>query len=122
MMSETAFFIKDIIGPCGSVSIVQRSTQPTSSSSNVNSHVKTESLLVHRSGVDSDGLSVKRDVWIDASDEPDHYALCRREQERFLHAIKDDHDLIEHMESAVQSLRIVLAADQSWKEGRSIDL
>ena len=122
MMSETAFFVKDIVGPGGSVSMVHRNTADASDSSDVDSHVKTEALLVHRSQLDSDGGLAKSDTWINVTDEPDHSELCRREQERFLRAIRTKFDLREHLDSAVESLRIVLAADQSWKEGRSIDL
>ena len=121
MMSETAFCIKNIVGPVGSVSMVQRTTT-NGTSSDVDSHVKTEALLVHRSKLDRDGALAKADTWIDVTEEPDHSELCRREQERFLRVSRANLDLTEHLESAVQSLRIVLAADQSWKEGRSVDL
>jgi predicted dehydrogenase len=122
MMSETAFFIKDIIGPDGSVSMIHRSTSDSNQSSDVDSHVSTDALLIHRSEPGSDGGLAKSDTFIDVTNEPDHYELCRLEQERFLGAIHDEVDLTEHMESAVQSLRIALTADQSRKEGRSIDL
>ena len=46
----------------------------------------------------------------------------RREQEVFLNAIRKDTDLTEHWQSAIDSLRVVLAADQSFKEGRTIKL
>jgi hypothetical protein len=45
-----------------------------------------------------------------------------REQEFLLNAIKNDVDLTDHLTDAVSSLRIVLAADQSAREGRTIDL
>jgi hypothetical protein len=56
------------------------------------------------------------------NDEPNHDELCRREQEVFLRAIRDNVDLSEHWQSAIDSLRIVLAADQSFREGRTIKL
>jgi hypothetical protein len=56
------------------------------------------------------------------TDEPGHQELCDREQEFFLKAIREDLDLTESMEAAVNSLRIVLAAEQSIKEQRSIEL
>ena len=37
-------------------------------------------------------------------DEPDHLALCRREQASLLAAIRDDLDLTDHMADAVNSL------------------
>ena len=53
---------------------------------------------------------------------PDHDELCRREQELFLRAIREDADLTAHWQGAYDSLRIVLAADQSFREGRTIAL
>ena len=55
-------------------------------------------------------------------DEPDHQELCDREQEFFLRAIREDLDLTEPMEAAVNSLRIVLAAEQSIREKRAVEL
>jgi predicted dehydrogenase len=48
--------------------------------------------------------------------------LCRREQEHFLRAIREKTDLSAHWQSALDSMRIVLAADQSFREGRTIKL
>ena len=59
---------------------------------------------------------------LDMSDEPDHQELCNREQAYFLRAIREDLELDEHLTAAVESLRIVLAADQSIREGRAIEL
>ena len=56
------------------------------------------------------------------NDEPNHDELCRREQEVFLRAIREDRDLTAHWQSAVDSLRIVLAADQSFRERRTVTL
>ena len=69
-----------------------------------------------------DGSFAKADEYVDVSDEPDHDELCRREQAFFLRAIREDADLTEHLESAVDSLRVVLAADRSLREGRTVDL
>lgn len=122
MMSETAFFIKDVIGPNGSVSIVAKSAASVGHSSDVGSHTRTEALRIHRSSVGADGTFVAPDEIVDAADEPDHDALCKREQQVFLRAIRDDVDLTEHWQSASDSLRIVLAADQSFREGRTVKL
>ncbi len=46
-------------------------------------------------------------------DEPGHDELCKREQAYLLRAIREDLDLADHMNDAVNSLRIVLAADES---------
>ncbi len=122
MMSETAFFVKDVIGPKGCVSIVARDAASAGKSSDVDSHSKTESLLMHQATLGPDGKFVHSDEYLDVSDEPDHDELCRREQEVFLRAIRENIDLTDHLQSAVDSLRIVLAADQSFREGRTVEL
>jgi hypothetical protein len=60
------------------------------------------------------------DTRIDVSDEPTHDDLCEREQRYLLKAIRDDLDLTDHMNDAVKSLKIVLAADRSIHEGRIV--
>lgn len=122
MMSETAFFVKDVVGPKGSVSIVARTAASAGKSADVDSHSKTESLLLHHAELDASGNFVRPDEWIDVSDEPNHEELCRREQESLLRAIRDDVDLREHHRSAIDSLRIVLAADRSMREGHGMEL
>ena len=122
MMSETAFFVKDVIGPRGCVSIVAKGAAASGKSSDVDSHSKTESLLLHHAEQAPGGGFVRSDEVIDVSDEPDHDELCRREQDVFLRAIREDIDLTEHLQSAIDSLRIVLAADQSYREGRTVKL
>src|SRR3954471_14467216 len=47
MMSETAFFVKDVIGPKGCVSIVPKTAASAGKSADVDSHSKTESLRLH---------------------------------------------------------------------------
>ena len=122
MMSEVAYFVKDVIGPKGCVSIVDRQGERASDSSDVDSHTATNSLRVHYQDRDANDEFTRKDEWIDTTDEPDHDGLCLREQEYLLDAIKNDLDLTDHLTDAVSSLRIVLAADQSAREGRTIDL
>lgn len=122
MMSETAFFVKDVIGPQGSVSIKARQAGGEGQSDHVGAHTRTESLLLHHGDVDSKNRFTREDEWIDVSGEPDHDELCVREQRFFLQAIREDLDLEEHMSAAVDSLRIVLAADESFRTGRSVNL
>ena len=64
----------------------------------------------------------RADEIIDVTDEPNHDELCRREQEVFLRAIRENTDLSAHWQSAIDSLRIVLAADLSFREGRTVKL
>lgn len=118
MMSETAFFVKDVVGPDGCVSIVSSE----SGSSDIDSHTKTNRLLVHRTDVDTEGNFTIPDETIDMTDEPNHQELCDREQAFFLKAIREDLDLTNHVQDAVQSLRIVLAADESFRTGHSLAL
>jgi len=121
MSSEEAFFVKDVWGPDGSVSIVAKGASGESKSSDVDSHSKTESLRRHYSALGPDGNFEQKDELIDLSDEPDHNELCKREQEFFLQAIREDLDLTDHMNDAVNSLAIVLAADRAFREGRTVD-
>jgi predicted dehydrogenase len=116
MMSETAFFVKDVIGPKGSVSIVMAETAGEVRSDDINAHTKTNQILRHHSDMS------KPDERIDMTDEPDHDALCEREQRFLLEAIDKNIDLNDHMNDAVKSLKIVLAADRSIHEGQVVSL
>ena len=122
MMSETAFFVKDVVGPKGCVTIEAAKASSEGESATVDAHCKTESLRVHHADVDENGEFTKEDDIINLEDEPDHDALCLREQEYFLKAIRGEVDLTEHHASAVNSLRIVLAAAESIETGQSIAL
>jgi len=122
MMSETAFFVKDVIGPKGCVSIVAKNASAAGASADVDSHSKTESLKLHHAARGADGKFARADEIVDVTDEPDHDELCRREQDVFLDAVRRDADLTAHWQSAIDSLRIVLAADQSFREGRTVAL
>jgi predicted dehydrogenase len=55
-------------------------------------------------------------------DEPGHQQLCDREQAVFLDAIQNDRDMTLHVEEAINSLRIVLAADESVRAGKVVEL
>ncbi len=118
MMSETAFFVKDVIGPKGSVSIVAKDAGGAGKSDSIESHSKTESLRVHYSDLTREEKFAREDEWINLRDEPDHQELCNREQRYFLKAIRENVDLTDHMEDAVNSLRIAFACDRSVKTGQ----
>lgn len=122
MMSETAFFVKDVVGPKGCVSIVAKTAGGAHKSADIDSHTKTESLKVHHGALTAAGVFAKADEIVDLTDEPDHNELCAREQRYFLRAIREDLDLDAHMRDAVNSLRIVLAADESARTGTTIQL
>ncbi|MES2457011.1 MAG: Gfo/Idh/MocA family oxidoreductase [Bacteroidota bacterium] len=122
MVSDNAFFIKDIFGPKGSVSIVAKNAAAAGNSDNIDAHTKTESIKVHHADLDKDDEFSKADEWIDLRDEPDHQELCNREQRYFLKAIHENIDLLEPTEDAINSLKIAFACDQSVKTGQIIAL
>lgn len=119
MMSETAFFVKDVISPNGCVSIVM---SDNAKSDDVDTHTKTNLLRVHSSAMSRDGMFINPDNEISMDDEPGHDELCAREQEYVLKAIREDIKLDRHMEDAVQSLHICLAADESVRTGVAVTL
>ena len=122
MMSETAFFVKDVVGPLGSASIVAAEAGSRGKSSDVDAHCQTERILLHRSEKNENGELVAKDEFIDLDDEPDHDELCRREQLFFLDGITGKADLTEHQNSAIRASEIVLAADHSFRTGQMIQL
>lgn len=127
MMSETAFFVKDVVGPKGAVSMVPNdeargSAEDLSDSADIDKHTKTDAIRVHHAAVDANKQFTRGDDIQSMEDEPGHQELCDREQAFFLSAIREDIDLSESMDAAVNSLRIVLAAEQSIQEERAITL
>ena len=111
MMSDTAFFVKDVVSPNGAVSI----RMPESAKSDDHdTHTKTSCLRIHRIG--------QPDRDLDMADEPGHQELCEREQAFVARAITEDLDLTRHMEDAVSSLAICLAADESVRSGLPVKL
>jgi predicted dehydrogenase len=123
MMSETAYFVKDVIGPKGSVSIVMAETGGSDTkSADINTHTKTNRILLHHADLDANGAPTRKDEIFDTQDEPDHDALCEREQRYLLKAIRENVDLSDHMSDAIRSLRIALAADRSVRTGEVVRL
>jgi len=120
MMSETAFFVKDVVGPLGSASIVAADASSRGKSSSVDAHTQTERILVHRSRRNENGELEQADEYIELDDEPDHDELCRREQLFFLDGILGKTDLTEHQDSAIRASEIVLAADHSFRSGEMV--
>lgn len=122
MMSQTAFFVKDVIGPKGSVSIVANEASKDGKSDSVEAHTKTESIRVHHASIDSQNKFTQEDEWINVADEPDHQELCNREQRFFYNAIAQDWDLSKSMDDALNSLKIAVACDESVKTGEIVKL
>lgn len=111
MMSDTAFFVKDVVSPNGAVSI----RMPESArSDDIDTHTKTSLLRVHKVATGDTDISM--------ADEPGHQALCDREAAYVARAITENLDLTRHMSDAVQSLAICLAADESVRSGHPVKL
>ncbi|MFK8076676.1 MAG: Gfo/Idh/MocA family protein [Granulosicoccus sp.] len=121
MMSETAFFVKDIVSPGGSVSIIMDSA---AKSDDIDTHTQTSTIKIHRSETTGDEANtfVHPDSILNMQDEPGHQELCNREQAFMLEAIATDQDLSRHWADAIKSLQVCLAADESIRSGREISL
>ena len=119
MISETAFFVKDVMSPNGSVSIVM---DPNAKSDDIDTHTKTAVIRLHNAATGSGGKFLSADEDLRMAGEPGHQELCDREQAFVLKAIREDVDLSRHMDDAVQSLRICLAADESVRTGQPVKL
>lgn len=120
MMSKVAFFVKDVIGPKGCVSI-DKDTSGVDPS-DVSKHTTVDSIIVHSSARDASGQQAKKDEVVRITDEPDHNELCRREQEYLYRAITGNVDLTDHVADAVNSLKICFAAVDSYRTGQAIHL
>lgn len=120
MMSRSAYFVKDVVGPkgCASIDKDTRNVNP----SDVSKHVTVDSIILHSSEAGPDGYAAKPDQIIKLEDEPDHNELCKREQAYLLKAINEDIDLTAHVNDAVNSLKICFAAVESYKTGKAIHL
>ncbi|MGX9355116.1 Gfo/Idh/MocA family protein [Roseobacteraceae bacterium S113] len=110
MISETAFFVKDVVSPNGAVSITENDK---GASDDVDGHTKVGGILVHRP---------TGDTMIEMAGEPGHQELCDAQAAFMIDAITQGVDLSRHMDDAVQSLAICLAADDSIRSGRMITL
>jgi predicted dehydrogenase len=123
MMSETAFFVKDMIGPKGCVSIVAKEQAGAGvKSADHGAHARTNALRIHHAALNADGAFAQPDQIESTEGEPGHQELCEREQRLFLKAIRGEVDLEDHLGDAINSLRIVLAADESVRTGKVVQL
>ncbi|GGZ42398.1 myo-inositol 2-dehydrogenase [Echinicola pacifica] len=122
MVSETAFFIKDVFGPKGAASIVAKEAGSAGKSDSVDDHTKTESIKIHHAAINAENQFTKPDEWLEMTDEPSHDELCQREQVYFLEAIKEDIDLSQHLEDALNSLKVAFACNESVKTGKMVDI
>ena len=120
MISETAFFVKDVVGPKGSVSIVEPNSKGEIKSDKIDSHTKTSSLLIHNQDRDENGKFINDDIVINTKTEPDHLELCLLEQKHLLDVIQNDLDIDSDLDDVISSMKIVLAADKSIKSGKQV--
>lgn len=120
MMSRSAYFVKDVVGPNGCASIDKDSSHIDPS--DVSKHTTVDSIILHSSSAGPDGKRAKADQIIKLDDEPDHNELCKREQAYLYKAITEDIDLSQHMTDAVNSLKICFAAVESYTTGKAIHL
>ena len=125
MMSEVAYFVKDVWGPKGSISIVvkqdgsdrgqrrqgqrQRRHRPAHQDQRAQAPPRRPRRRRQLRAGPTSGSTCPTS--------PTTRHLCEREQAWFLRTIREDIDLTRSMADAVTSLRIVLAAQQSIDEG-----
>ena len=69
MISETAFFVKDVMSPNGSVSIVM---DPNAKSDDIDTHTKTSTIRLHKAETGPDGRFVEPDQLLQMDGEPGH--------------------------------------------------
>ena len=103
--------MKDVISPRGAVSIRM---PETARSDDIDTHTRTSLIRLHRVG--------EADQDVSMADEPNHQELCDREAAFVARAIAEDLDLARHLQDAVASLRVCLAADASVRSGKPVTL
>lgn len=111
MMSDTAFFVKDVVSPKGAVSIRMAED---ARSDDIDTHTRTATLRLHKVGAGTEDISM--------AGEPGHQQLCEAEAAFVARAIAEDLDLTRHMQDAVASLAVCLAADESVRSGAPVKL
>jgi predicted dehydrogenase len=104
MMSDEAVFIKDVVGPQGSVTL------------------RDGTFVRHHRELDVNRAFLHQDESMKTPADLSLVDLCRREQEFFARAIREDIDLSAHHDATQLGLRIVLAADRSIREGTVVTL
>jgi transposase-like protein len=97
-------------------------TGARTTSADIDTHTRSSVIRLHHSALNPDCSLAQTDKVFRMDDEPGHDELCAREQGFLLRAIREDADLADHMQDAVNSLRIVLAADESVHTKRVIAL
>ncbi len=120
MISSTAGVVKDVMSPRGSVSLVM---DADADAADIETHTKAGQLRVHALEFTPAGaVAGATESLVPIHDQVDHQSLCDREQAFLAEAIATGADLSAHHADALQSLEIVLAAEQSLRERRAVDL
>lgn len=119
MMSECAFFVKDVIGPRGAVTL---ENSRNADSDKVGGHTGVSSIHIHYSQLDDDGNYLKKDEFFDLPDSPEHHELCQFQQDYFRKVIQEDLSLEDHWRGILNSMKIVLAAEKSYLSGQTVYL
>jgi predicted dehydrogenase len=119
MISSAAYAVKDIVGPRGAVTMVgDEAADPA----DVEGHTRVRGLRLHHAELGADGRFARADTYLPLPESPGHEALCELEQRLLLAGIRGEADLTNHLEGARDSLRVVLAADESIRTGNAIVL
>ncbi len=123
MISETAFFVKDMIGPKGCrVDRRRRERRATRESADHDTHTKTNALRVHHAALGAGGALAKRDeIQRDGGRARPSGALRARAA-----AVPEGDPRRGRSDGAradaINSLRIVFAADESMRTGEVVRL
>ena len=120
MISNVASSVKDISGPKGSVSF--RRTNSIANPSDISLHASVGTIVLHSSSLGRNNDFAVADEEFATENEPDHNTLCRLEQECLYSAIQGETDLSGQLESAVSSLKICLAAVESYQTGKVVPI
>lgn len=110
LVVETKNFVKDVVLSNGEVSIIDYQKDAFD---NIDDHMKVGGLLVHQTSGDQ---------LIELPNEPKHQELCEKEQAFLIEAIQNNNNLNRHMDDAVNSHAVCLAAYQSIRHGHPIEL
>ena len=79
-------------------------------------------IRLHGASLGPDAKFAQADRDLSMEGEPGHQNLCDLEQAFLLRTIREDLDLTRHMNDAVKSLAVCLAADESVRTGKAVKL
>ena len=121
-LPRSAARLDEAVGATLGADLVTLQDDPPADSADVDGHTGAQALKLHHSTLGADGKFTKPDQLVPTEADPGHDGLCLREQVYFEKAIRENLDLTAHLDDAVNSMRIVAAADQSFREGRTVNL